>query len=459
MFRIALIEDDDTMREGMAHVLQRDGHEIETFSNGSDAIDACQVREFDLIISDYRMRPMDGLQVFQALQTMEQHPDFILITAYGTIEMAVEAMKQGMSDYITKPFSLEEFRVRIEKILARRAIVQEKERLDEENAYLREQIDGQYNFGEIVGESPQIKEIFRQIQKVAPTDSSVLIIGESGTGKELVARAIHHVSQRAGGPFIKVNCGALVESLLESELFGHEKGAFTGATRQRRGKFELAHKGSIFLDEIGDISPAMQIKLLRVLQEHEFDRVGGEQTVQVDVRVIAATNQDLMTKVEESTFREDLYYRLNVIPIELPPLRERREDIALLVKHFVEKKARELSRPIPVILPEAMEALMQYNWPGNVRELENVLERALVLCDENTVGLNDLPVLTAGPIRINGIRLPSENLPLDQVLEHMEEQLIRRALERTNGVKTQAARLLGIKTSALYYKLEKYELV
>ena len=458
MFRIALIDDDDSMREGMAHVLQRDGYDVEAFRNGNDALAACQSRDFDLVISDYRMRPIDGLEVFESLSASECDPDFILITAYGTIQMAVQAMKQGMSDYITKPFSLEEFRVRVERVLSKRAVVKDRERLGEENAYLRAEIDGQYNFGEIVGESERMQSVFRQIEKVAPTDSSVLIIGESGTGKELVARAIHHLSKRGAGPFIKVNCGALTESLLESELFGHEKGSFTGATRQRRGKFEMAHQGSIFLDEIGDISPAMQIKLLRVLQEREFDRVGGEHTIQVDVRVVAATNQDLMTKVEETTFREDLYYRLNVIPIELPPLRDRREDIPLLVEHFTKKKAHDLSRSVPDILPEATQSLVDYHWPGNVRELENILERAMVLCDENTIGLNDLPVLTSAPIRVNSMRLPDENLPLDQVLEHLEEQLIRRALERSQGVKTQAARILGIKTSALYYKLEKYSL-
>jgi len=459
MAKILLIEDDETMRDGMSQVLKRAGHEVSDVSNGPDGLALCRKEKFDLVITDYRMKEMNGLEVLKHIKDLDEDIDVILITAYGSIDMAVEAMKKGASDYVTKPFSsISELNVRVDKVLSFREARQAGQRLDEENKYLRGEIDIQYNFGEIVGTSEKMKKVFERIQKVARSDSSVLIYGESGTGKELAARAIHFQSERKDRSFVRVNCGALAEGVLESELFGHEKGAFTGAIKRRRGRFELADKGTIFLDEIGDVPLTTQIKLLRVLQEKELERVGGEETIKVDVRVIAATNKNLMAMVEEGKFREDLFYRLNIIPLELPPLREKLEDIPILVEHFLRKKAAQLNKRIPKINEMAMHELISYYWPGNVRELENVIERAVVLCEGSEIGLNDLPILLKDPSRTT-LQLFKEDLPLSEALDDLERQLIARALEKAAGVKTEAARILGLKTSALYYKLEKYNMI
>jgi transcriptional regulator with GAF, ATPase, and Fis domain len=332
----------------------------------------------------------------------------------------------------------------------REALQRERERTD----YLQGEIDERFNEGEIIGRSAAMQELYRRIRKVAETPSSVLVIGESGTGKELVARAIHRLSGRRSLPFVRVNCGALAEGVLESELFGHERGAFTGAVRQRRGRFELADGGTLFLDEIGEITPATQVKLLRVLQEKTFERVGGESTIQVDVRLVAATNRDLEAAVRNGSFREDLFYRLYVIPLELPALRRRREDIPLLCDHFLDRLAREMARPRPTLQEEALKLLMQYDWPGNVRELENVLERAFVLCDGSTIGIADLPFSGRGAEPASW--LPPGVVPLREAVELLEKELITRALEEARGVKQEAARRLGLKPSVLYYKLEKY---
>ena len=457
MSKILLIEDDETMRDGMSRILRKAGHQVTDVSNGPAGVELCRKEEFDLVITDYRMEGMNGLEVLEHVKAIDEDTDAILITAYGTIDMAVEAMKKGAADYVTKPFSSDEFNIRVEKVLRFREARQAEARLGEENRYLREEIDIQYNFGEIVGSSEKMLKVFGNVQKVAKSDSSVLIYGESGTGKELVARAIHFQSDRKESAFVKVNCGALAEGVLESELFGHERGSFTGATKRRRGRFELADRGTIFLDEIGDVPLATQVRLLRVLQEKELERVGGEETITVDVRVIAATNKNLMAMVESGEFREDLYYRLNIIPLELPPLRERREDIPMLVEHFLEKKSSELNKEPPRVSANAMQELTNYYWPGNVRELENVIERAVVLCESEEIGLNDLPILLGDPSRTT-LRLLKEDLPLVAALEDLERQLIARALEKAKGVKTEAARVLGLKTSALYYKLEKYDL-
>jgi two-component system response regulator HydG len=457
MSKILLIEDDETMRDGMSQILRKADHQVTDVSNGTAGVEFCRKEKFDLVITDYRMEGMNGLQVLDQVKSIDEDMDAILITAYGTIDMAVEAMRKGAADYVTKPFSSDEFNIRVEKVLRFRKARQAEARLGEENKYLREEIDIQYNFGEIVGSSEKMLKVFENVQKVAKSDSSVLIYGESGTGKELVARAIHFQSDRKESSFVKVNCGALAEGVLESELFGHERGAFTGATKRRRGRFELADKGSIFLDEIGDVPLATQVRLLRVLQEKELERVGGEETITVDVRVIAATNKNLMAMVESEEFREDLYYRLNIIPLELPPLRERVEDIPMLVEHFLEKKSSQLNKELPCVSANAMQELANYYWPGNVRELENIIERAVVLCESEEIGLNDLPILLGDPSRTT-LRLLKEDLPLVAALEDLERQLIARALEKSKGVKTEAARILGLKTSALYYKLEKYDL-
>ncbi|MGA1867823.1 MAG: sigma-54-dependent transcriptional regulator [bacterium] len=458
MSRILVIEDDNTIREGISYSLSKEGHEVDSASDGEEGFSLSKVKSYDLVITDYRMKSMNGIEVLEKIKQMSPDTDVVLITAYGTMELAVEAMNKGASDCVSKPLSLEEFRARIRKVLQNREVRIENRRLGEENLYLRNQVAAHYNFGEMVGQSRAIQMIYQQIQKIAPTESSVLITGESGTGKELVAHSIHAMSPRKNNPFIKVNCSALTETLLESELFGHEKGAFTSAIRQKRGKFELADKGTIFLDEIGDMSENLQAKLLRVLQEKEIDRVGGEHTIRIDVRIIAATNRNLFKLAQKGQFREDLYYRLNVIPLELPPLRRRKEDIPLLIEHFLRKKGAEMKKPVTHISHQALEALEQYDWPGNIRELENLIERALVLCDGDRILLEDFPVLLARGEH-NILNLPKEDLPLHMVLENLELQLIKRAMERAGGVKTKAAEILGLKTSALYYKLEKYNMI
>ena len=459
MNRILIVDDNETMRSGIALVMKRMGCEAITAASGAEALSIlARQAAFDLVITDYRMAEMDGLQLLEAIRRDFGDTDVVIITAHGTIEIAVEAMQVGAVDFITKPFPMEALQLKVERVLGHRADRRERDRLGEENRYLREEIEDRY--GEIVGRSQQIAGVLARVEKVAATDSSVLIYGESGTGKELVARAIHNRSARRSGPFVKVNCGALPLSLVESELFGHEKGAFTGAVRMKEGKFELASGGTIFLDEIGDIPLETQVNLLRVLQEKEFDRVGGERTLSADVRVVAATNRALKEKVADGSFREDLFYRLEVIPLHLAPLRERRDDIPLLVDHFLRKKCREMNRPLRRLTGGAVEFLCRYPWPGNVRELENVIERTVVLVDGEEIGPGDLPLAEAfGELDGDAEEIPASKLALNDQLESLERDLICRAMEEAKGVKTQAAELLGVKTSALYYKLEKYGMV
>ena len=456
MSRILIVDDNETMRSGIALVMKRMGCEAITAPGGAEALSIlARQAAFDLVITDYRMAEMDGLQLLEAIRRDFGDTDVVIITAHGTIEIAVRAMQAGAVDFITKPFPMEALQLKVERVLGHRADRRERDRLGEENRYLREEIEDRY--GEIVGRSQQIAGVLARVEKVAATDSSVLIYGESGTGKELVARAIHNRSARRSGPFVKVNCGALPLNLVESELFGHEKGAFTGAVRMKKGKFELASGGTIFLDEIGDIPLETQVNLLRVLQEKEFDRVGGERTLSADVRVVAATNRALKEKVADGSFREDLFYRLEVIPLHLAPLRERRDDIPLLVDHFLRKKSREMNRPLRRLTGGAVEFLCRYPWPGNVRELENVIERTVVLVDGEEIGPGDLPLAeAAGELDGDAEPVPASKLALNDQLEALERDLICRAMEEAKGVKTQAAELLGVKTSALYYKLEKY---
>jgi len=455
--KILIIEDNETMRDAMAAIIGKMGHEFDSAKNGNDGLQLLENSSYDLVVTDYKMEGMDGLEVLKQVKQKFPLTEVLIITAFGTIELAVEAMKLGAVDFITKPFSHEEFKLKIERILERIKEKKELARLSDENIYLRDELEEQFNYGEIIGKSKPMQEVYRTLEKVAPTDSSVLIYGESGTGKELIARAIHKLSPRKDKPFIRVNCGALVETLLESELFGHEKGAFTGAVKRKKGRFELAHQGSIFLDEIGDISANMQLKLLRVLQEKEFERVGSEETIHVDVRIMAATNKNLSELVQQDKFREDLYYRLHIIPIYLPPLRERKEDIPLLVNHFLKKLTSELNKPAKQITESVMERFISYHWPGNIRELENVLERAVVLCDREFIDIKDLPILNSAASE----KLPSDvldrfRLNLNDTLAAIEKQLIERAMNEKAGNKSQAAKLLGIQTSLLYYKLEKY---
>ncbi len=461
MAQVLIIDDHDSMREGLELLLRRRGHRTLSADGGQRGLQVLDENGADLVITDLKMAHVDGMQVLRTIRDRAPETDVLVITAFGTIETAVEAMKLGAADFITKPFSSEEFAVKVDRLLNDRA---ERERLREENvalrienASLREATEARY--GEIVGESPPMQEIFRWIKRVSRSESTVMIYGESGTGKELVARAIHASSARRDGPFIRVNCGALSESLLDSELFGHERGAFTGAEKKRRGRFELADGGTLFLDEIATISTMTQIRLLRVLQERELERVGGEETIPVDVRIIAATNTTADDLLESGEFREDLYYRLHVVPVTLPPLRDRVADIPLLVNHFITKLRERTGSPAEAMTQSALERLVSYHWPGNVRELENVIERALVMTDGAVIDLADLPLLGGNGIpepHQSDATLPTGGLNLNEAVEGMEERLLRQALEQAEGVKAEAARLLGLKPSALYYKLEKY---
>ena len=454
-YSIYIVEDNAAMRDGMAQVAQRAGLQTFAFERAETALAELAQNTPAIVITDYRLPGMDGLAFLQAVKEMIPEAAAIFITAFGSIELAVQAMQNGAADFIAKPFSMDELTVKLDKIVQQLEQRRALEKLQEHNLYLREQVERQFNFGEIIGAAPAMQDVFRLLQKVAPTDSSVIIYGESGTGKELVARAIHKNSRRSTGPFIRVHCGALAETLLESELFGHEKGAFTGALKRKQGRFELAQGGTIFLDEIGDISAAMQIRLLRVLQEREFERVGGEETVQVDARVLAATHRDLKHEVEAGRFREDLYYRLHILPIQLPPLRQRHSDVSLLLQHFVAKMAQELGKPGLRLEGDALQVLQEYHWPGNVRELENIVERAAVLCEQGVITANDLPPLAKDRAAI--FSLPQDQWDLNKTVEEVERALIERAMKKSHGVKAEAARLLGIKTTTLLYKLSKYE--
>ncbi|MCB9540779.1 MAG: sigma-54-dependent Fis family transcriptional regulator [Myxococcales bacterium] len=458
MARILVIDDNETMREGIAHTVRRMGHEVDTAASGQAGLKAFEERAADFVISDLKMEGMDGIEVLQAIKA--KHPEVLLmiVTGFGTIETAVSAMKLGAFDFITKPFPPEVLRLKVQAALDALKQRNKVERLERHNEILRAELDDRYrpvDRTDLVGSSPAMLRVLQTVQKVAAADSTVYIYGESGTGKELVARALHRTSRRAEGPFIKVNCGALAETLLESELFGHEKGSFTSAIKRKLGRFELADGGTLFLDEIGDISPAIQLKLLRVLQEREFERVGGEETIRVDVRVISATNKDLRAAVDAGTFREDLFYRLHIVPITLPPLRERAADIEPLAQHFITKLRDRAASDVREISPGALEALQRYPWPGNVRELENAIEQSLVFAEGDTLEKRDLPAHVTGT-SLSMPTLPDDDMPLTERLETLEKALIERAFDQAEGVKTECARLLGIKTSALYYKLEKY---
>lgn len=461
MAQVLIIDDHDSMREGLELLLRRRGHKTFSAEGGERGLSLLEERGADLVITDLKMAQMDGIQVLERVRAQYPDTEVLVITAYGTIEKAVEAMKMGAADFITKPFSSEEFGVKIDRLLREREerlrLRRENVALRVENVYLRQEAEARY--GEMVGESPAMREVFRWVGRVAPSDSTVMIYGESGTGKELVARAIHAGSPRKDGPFIRVNCGALTEGLLDSELFGHEKGAFTGAERQRRGRFELADGGTLFLDEIATISQTTQVRLLRVLQERELERVGGEETIPVDVRIIAATNTPSEELQKSDSFREDLFYRLHVVPVTIPPLRERKDDVPVLVEHFLEKLRDRTNHRVGDLSEEAVQRLAEYDWPGNVRELENVMERALVLAEGPLLQEDDLPFLPSGEALDTSLidaAFPASGVDLNQAVEGLEERLLRRALEQARGVKAEAARLLGVKPSALYYKLEKY---
>jgi DNA-binding NtrC family response regulator len=442
---ILIVEDEAKMRRLLELNLGEDG--FTTLSAGDAEAGLKQLREnpVDLVVTDLKLPGMNGLEFLQAIKRQNAALPVVVMTAFGSVETAVDAMKAGASDYVLKPFSLTEMRMVIHKEL-------DVHSLREENRSLREALGQKYTHPNVVARSPKMQEVLATVERVAPTNSTVLLGGESGVGKDLIARAIHEKSRRASGPFVKINSTAIPENLLESELFGYEKGAFTGAVSSKPGKFELADKGTLFLDEIGDVPPATQVKLLRVLQEREFERLGGTKTVKVDVRLIAATNRDLRAALEEGTFREDLYYRLNVVPIDIAPLRERKEDIPDLVRLFISRFSGEAGRSVDDITPHAMQILVNYHWPGNVRELQNIMERACALAKGTMLDAGDIQ-LDLRPAK----RLDSANhfLPEGMTLEQWEDEMIQEALRRANGNKSQAARLLGLSRNALRYRLSK----
>jgi DNA-binding NtrC family response regulator len=452
---LLLVEDEGALRETVAERLGEHGFRVVQAESGEEALDRLAEFAFDVVVTDLRLPGIDGTRVLEA--AVERYPDIvvILVTGYGTVRNAVEAIKRGAADFVTKPFQFDELLHVLTSVL-------EQRRLRRENAYLRSQLDERYRFEGLVGHSPSMRHLFSVLETVAGTSSTILITGETGTGKELVARAIHHNSPRRGHRFVAINCGAIPETLLEAELFGHVRGAFTGAVGSRQGRLEQAHRGTLFLDEVGTMSPALQTKLLRVVQQREFERVGDSQTVRIDVRVIAATNSDLSRMVSEGTFREDLYYRLNVIPIDLPPLRDRRDDVPLLVQHLVQRLCREAEPPRPpvTISQDVMRRLMAYSWPGNVRQLENCLERMLALTPGSTqIDVQHLPPeiqQNAGPSLPFELFLPEEGLDLDVCIRTIERELIEQSLSRTNGNKRQAARLLNLKRTTLIEKWKKF---
>jgi len=448
MARILVADDHDALRRGLALALSTAGHEVEEASNGNAALERLHESYFDVVVSDLKMGGSDGLDVLRTTKSLHPAVSVILMTAFGTANTAVEAMKHGAFDYVQKPFEIEEMEVKIEKAL-------ELKRLRHELDYLRNEQQESYDFEKIVGNSEALQRVLGVVKKVAKSNSTVLINGETGTGKELIAGAIHHNSLRAARNFVKVNCAALQENLLESELFGHEKGAFTGADRQRIGRFEQADGGTLFLDEIGDMSPSTQAKILRVLQEHEFERLGGTRTIRVDVRLIAATNRDLPAMVAAGSFREDLYYRLNVVSIQTPPLRERKEDILALAMSFLRRYGNELKKRLDGIDPDAQKLLMRYNWPGNIRELENAIERAALLAEQPVITADDLRLGDSAPS--NGmskestvVRIP----PTGIALEDVERQALTEALKMANWVQKDAADLLSISPRVMNYKIK-----
>lgn len=451
---IIVIEDNDSMRLGISESLVREGYSVSVFSNGPDALTYFEKKSASIAVIDLKMEPIDGIEILNRIKKINSSTEVIMISAYGTVDDAVKAMQLGATDFLTKPFSPDELRIRVKKIFEKINKELILANLIEQNKILANELESGYE--EIIGTSQAIKDIFDIVNRVAVTESSVLIYGESGTGKELIARAIHRKSLRSDMPFIKINCGALNDNLLESELFGHEKGSFTGAIKTKKGRFELADNGTLFLDEVGDISTAMQVKLLRVLQEKEFERVGGEVTISSDVRVIAATHRDLHKLISEGKFREDLFYRLNIIPVTLPPLRERKQDIPSLVNFFLNKLAVKSRCENKIIDENGIALLLSYSFPGNIRELENLVERFFVISKELLIDNALIARHLSGTA--NGT-LNFENLPLDEALYSFEKNLIMQAMSKSGGVKNRAAKYLGIATSVLYYKLEKYGLL
>jgi DNA-binding NtrC family response regulator len=446
-WEILVVDDEEVMRESLVAWLREDGYGVDSASSGRTAIEKAAAKDYAIYFVDLKMPGgIDGIETMMEIRKIHPDASIIIITAYATVDTAISAMKEGAQEYIVKPCNPKEISILVERIM-------KVKNLQLENMILRKKLTKQYSFHDIISKNPRMHDIFELVQEISSLKSTVLIQGESGTGKELVARAIHYSGDRESKPFVGVSCAALAETLLESELFGHEKGAFTGAVVQKKGKFELADGGTIFLDEIGDISPKLQMDLLRVLQERSFYRVGGTEEITVDVRVIAATHRDLSEAVAAGTFRDDLYYRLNVINIQIPPLRERREDIPILARSFIAGLSHELGKEIEDITESGLKLLMDYNWPGNVRELENTIERAMVTCKNNILCEEDFAFLEQ-----NGIRKQTWHVPDNLLLTDIEKQVIEATIRRTKGNIKEAASVLGIDRSTLYEKIKKYEI-
>lgn len=454
--QILVIDDEAHNRQALTLLLSHSGYQVQSAVSGEEALDIMQKTPFEIIITDLFLPGVSGIDILKRVKEESPYTSVILITGNASAETAVEAMKEGAFDYITKPFNFEKLKVIVAKAV-------EKSRLVAENLYLRQQLRGKYKFDNIIGNSLAMQQVFSRMERIVNTDSTILILGESGTGKELVAKAIHYNSARKDKPFIAINCGAIPAELLESELFGHVRGSFTGAVADKAGRFEAANGGTIFLDEIGTMPMHLQMKLLRVLQEQEVERVGSTRRIKLDVRVISATNADLEAQVKMGQFRDDLYYRLNVIPIVLPPLRERREDIALLARSFLQKFCREMDRPLMSISPAAMAAIETYNWPGNVRELENLMERTVALTDGEVIGVQDLPSSIAKQKHEEStgalsLRVTEEGIDMSRLINDLERALIRDALKLAGGVKARAAALLGINRTTLVEKIKRLQI-
>lgn len=454
VIKILVIDDDDSGREALTMLLRSAGYEVTSAATGESALDLIDRLQYQVIVSDLFLPDINGFDILQNVQKVSPSTEVIVVTGHASAQSAVRAMKEGAFDYITKPIDFDELKIVVSKAL-------EKQKLLSENMYLRRQLQGRFEFSNIIGSSPAMNLLFERMNRIVKTDSAVLISGESGTGKELVARALHYNGTRREKPFVAVNCSAIPETLLESELFGHVRGAFTGAVKDKAGKFEAANHGTIFLDEIGTLPLHLQAKLLRVLQEHEVEKVGSNKTVKLHVRVISATNADLENMVKRGEFREDLFYRLNVIPLHLPPLRERQQDIMFLTAFFLEKQCRLMGRVPCTISKQALQALEQYSWPGNVRELENLIERMIVLTDAAVITLDDVPdkiisEKSSGEVLCN--KMPSHGLDLVATISHIEHSLISQALESAGGVKAKAAALLGINRTTLVEKIKRLKI-
>jgi DNA-binding NtrC family response regulator len=447
---LLIVDDEASLLDFLALLFQSESYAVETARSVEEARKSLERSSYDLVLCDILMPDGNGLDLLKEIKANGNHTAVIMMTAYTSTKSAIEAMKLGAADYVSKPFDVDELKIVAQKALERAELV-------DENVYLRRELEQKYTFNNIIGKSSRMQAIFSLVERIARTSSTVLVHGESGTGKELIARAIHFASPRTARRFLSINCGALPENLLESELFGHERGAFTGAVRDKKGLFQEADRGTIFLDEIGEMAPSMQVKLLRAIQEKTVRKVGGNEEETVDVRIIAATNQDLEARIQSGDFREDLFYRINVLPIHLPPLRQRREDIPLLVEFFLQKYCREMDLEPRQISIEAIQMLESYDWPGNVRELENVIERALALSHSETITTRDMPVhlLTNRRSHPDLIQLPDEGLDLEAYLEDIRAQLMVQALERTQGVQTQAAELLGMSFRSFRYYAKK----